>query len=133
MPERRLFMQRLNRVNGALDYKSHYTRSRGICRQVLRQDLLSVYLAFTTRPRPKPEKVLDAEKEMLANEPNDAGSKVLKCCNFHRHFNGRVPLARFHYEKQNPGIRRVCWRSRRKKLVDMMSCPCMHDSSSIES
>ena len=115
MHEGRIFMQGLNLVNGALDYKSPYTRARGICRQVLRQGLLTVYLGFTTRPRPKPEKVLDAEKEMPAIEPNDAGSKVSKCCNLHRPCNGRVPLARFHYEKRNLGIRRVCWRSRKGK------------------
>ena len=44
----------------------------------LRQDLLSVYLGFTTRPRPKPEKVMDTVKEILADKANDAGTKVLK-------------------------------------------------------
>ena len=50
----------------------------------LRLDLLSIYLGFTTRPRPKSEKVFDAAKEILAEETNDAGTKVLKCCNLHR-------------------------------------------------
>ena len=50
----------------------------------LRLDLLSIYLGFTTRPRPKSEKVFDAAKEILAEETNVAGTKVLKCCNLHR-------------------------------------------------
>ncbi len=49
-----------------------------------RLDLLSIYLGFTTRPRPKSEKVFDAAKEILAEETNVAGTKVLKCCNLHR-------------------------------------------------
>ena len=50
----------------------------------LRLNILSIYLGFTTRPRPKSEKVFDAAKEILAEEANDAGTKVLNCCNLHR-------------------------------------------------
>lgn len=50
----------------------------------LRLDLLSIYLGFTTRPRPKSEKLFDAAKEILAEETSAAGTKVSKCCNLHR-------------------------------------------------